>query len=385
MNGFLKMNILVVTNDIVLPNKGGGAPRSIAVAKAFSKSNSTFLLAPTSVSEKEASNLLKLNVIKMHYVDRNDKKKIIKYGLYNPFLFIKIFSLVKRHKIDLIFSHNSICGFPALIAAKLVGKKTVFDITDFVSEFIDNTLKKSFHPLKIIKWIEGYTIKNSTITMTNTETIKKHLESKYKRSIEMVYDGFDSNIFYPKKVKKDKSFIIINQGGMDPQDGLEILIPAVKLLVKRIPELKVYLIGHGKVVPGLKQEIRLNNLEKYFFFSGWVSQNEVNDYMNKSDVGIVILPNLFSGKTRVTLRTFEYFACKKPVVAASLSAIKEIIKDNENGILYEPDNPESLAAAVLKVYNDRKFYNKLSGNGYKTSKNFEWSLLADKIVKISLR
>lgn len=379
------MNVLVITNDIVVPNKGGGAPRCIAVAKAFSKNHNVILLAPTILNEKKSSDALKLKVIKMHHIDRNDPKKIIKYGLYNPFLFFKILRIIKKYRINLVFSHNSICGFPALIAARFSKVRTIFDITDFVSEFIDNTLKKGFNPLKIVKAIEHYTIKHSDKVITNTITIKDYLEKKYKKRIEMVYDGFDPDVFNPKKTKKEKSFILINQGGMDPQDGLDILMPTVRILSKSIPNLKVYLIGDGKVVPKLKKSIKLNKLEKYFFFSGWVSQKEVNDYMNKSDIGLVILPNLFSGKTRVTLRTFEYFACKKPVVAADLIAIKEIIKNNKNGLLYAADNPQSLALSILRLYNDRKLYNKISTNGYKTSKSFEWQKLAKKIVDISLR
>lgn len=379
------MNILVITNDMVFPNKGGGAPRCIAVAKSFAKYHNVFLLAPINSSVKEASNALGVNVIPMHYVDRNDSRKIIKYGIYNPLLFLKILSICWKHRIELIFSHNAICGFPSVIASKVASIKAILDITDFVSEFIDNTLKSSIHPLSIVKGIESYTIRNSHKVITNTKTIADHLERKYNKKIEMIYDGFDLSIFYPKKLKKEPSCILISQGGMDPQDGLGILIPTVKLLLNKIPNLKVYLIGDGKVVPKLKQDIHASGMEKYFFFSGWVSQSDVNDYMNKSDIGLVILPDLFSGKTRVTLRTFEYFACKKPVVAASLSAVKEIIIDGKNGMLYIPDNPESLSSAILKLYGSKRLYKKIADNGYKTSKDFEWSLLADKIVEVSLK
>ena len=85
------------------------------------------------------------------------------------------------------------------------------------------------------------------------------------------------------------------------------------------------------------------------------------------------------------MRLFEYFACKKSVVAADLSAVREIINNNKNGILYTPDNPGSLASAVLKLYKNRRLYNKIAVNGYKTSSKFKWPVLAAEIVKESLK
>lgn len=372
------MNILIITNDMVIPNKGGGAPRCVAVAKSFlDQGHRVILLAPFE-NENDPS-LLGITLYKMRYVNRNDKKKIIKYGLYNPLLFLRILSIVKMHDIDIIFAHNAICGFPSLLVSKVTKAKTVLDITDFVGEFIDNTLTK-YNPLKFVKKIEAYTIKKAHKVFTNTLTIQKYLEEKYDRKVYMVYDGYDKNIFYPKEGKTDK-FIILNQGGMDPQDGLNILLPAVKMLIKDIPNLQVNLIGDGKVVPKLKEDIDIQGLGNHFFFSGWVSQAEVNDYMNQANIGLVILPNLFSGETRLTLRTFEYFACKLPVVAADLKAVREVVVDKHNGLLYKADDPESLAKAILFLYRNPNESFLIADNGLRTANDFEWMNLAKQITR----
>jgi len=175
---------------------------------------------------------------------------------------------------------------------------------------------------------------------------------------------------------------LVLQGGMDPQDGLEILVPCMKILVNKIKNLEVWVVGDGKVIPDLKKEVKRNKLEKNFKFTGWVSQDEVRQYMSDADVGLVILPNRLSGRTRITLRTFEYWACNIPIIAPDLESMKEVAEDGVNCLFYKVEDPEDLAKQVIMLYKDKKLKEKIRKNGFKDSKKFDDNLLADKIVRI---
>lgn len=381
------MNILLMVNDMVWPNRGGGAPRVDAVAKAFKRAGHNIaMFAPIGTTRSEAEQALGYEVMPMKYVDRNDPKKIMKYAISNPSLILKTMGIMKRKNVDVVFAHNSICGFPALIAAKFLNRKMVFDPTDFQAEFIADSvgrkgLKKHF--FKAVGKAEAWVIKNADKVITNTKTIAGMLENKYGRKVEVVYDCVNFEIFHPIKTKKGNDFTYIIQGGMDPQDGLEILVPAAKQ-VKEKTRFKIMLVGDGKVVPSLKQKINQEQLNDHFKFTGWVTQKEVNELTAKSDVGLAILPNKLSGRTRLTLRALEYWACGKPIIAANLDAIREVVKHGENGLLYEPENPNSLAQQMIKISKDKKLYSKLAKNGYKSVQEFDSKKLGDKIVNIIL-
>lgn len=371
---------------MIWPNRGGGAPRVDAIAKALiRKGHQAMVHAPIGTKTEEAEKSLGYKIIPMKFIDRNDPKKIIKYGLYNPILTINLIRIINKHKIDVVFSHNLISGFPSLIASKFWKKKIVFDPTDFVVEFVGDSLEKKGIVFKIIEKIESYTIRNSTYLLTNTKTIAKIIENKYKRKPDVVYDCVDIEIFKLTKVEKPKEFIYISQGGMDPQDGLEILVEAVKRVSKQIDRFKVYMVGDGKVVPKLKKKIKEENIEKYFWFSGWVTQKEVNVLTAKSDVCLVILPNKISGRIRLTLRVLEYWACNRPIIGASLDAIKEVVKDGENGLLYEAENPKSLSEKMIMIYKDKEMYEKLKRNGYQTVQEFESKKQGDKLADIIIK
>jgi glycosyltransferase involved in cell wall biosynthesis len=52
------------------------------------------------------------------------------------------------------------------------------------------------------------------------------------------------------------------------------------------------------------------------------------------------------------LKLFEYLAMGKPVVASDVGQISEVIRDGDNGVLFEAGNVRSLAAALTRVATD---------------------------------
>jgi len=72
----------------------------------------------------------------------------------------------------------------------------------------------------------------------------------------------------------------------------------------------------------------------------------VPEYINASNVCVVPKIPLKSGHS--PLKLYEYMACGKPVVASRISGF-EILEQNNAGILVEPENPEKLAKAILKL------------------------------------
>jgi len=211
--------------------------------------------------------------------------------------------------------------------------------------------------------------------------MKKALMKMGGKNIDVVYDGVDSSIFKPYNMDKKDSFVMVYEGGMDLQDGLDILIPAAVKIVEKIPNAEFLMVGDGKVVPKIKQEIKRFGLERNFVFTGWVRYEDVAKHISRADMGLVILPDTISARTRVTLKTFEYWACGKPIIAPRLEALTEII-DEKNGVLYHPENPESLANSVIKIYEDHELRWRLEMQSLKEAKKYEWSKLGDDIASI---
>ena len=62
----------------------------------------------------------------------------------------------------------------------------------------------------------------------------------------------------------------------------------------------------------------------------------------------------------------EAMACKKPIVATTAGGIPEIIENQKNGILVEPDNEKALAEALITVLKDENLRINIAVKGYST-------------------
>jgi glycosyltransferase involved in cell wall biosynthesis len=374
-----------MVHDMVVPNKGGGAPRTEAAAKAFSRmGHDVFVMAPFGASKSDAERVLGCRVIPTRNVDRNDPRKPLRHALYSPILALRTLVAAKKNGIDVIFAHDSIYGTAALIAAKILRIRFVFDATDLVSEYVkERNEGKTFH--RILSFGEGVVVRGADRIITVSNVMKSILVGMGARDVKVVYDGVDSAAFHcmPPRHRKEGKFVYVYQGGMDPQDGLEILVPAAKEVVKRVPHAEFWLVGAGKALSPMKEAAEAAGLSKHFMFTGWVPFRDVSQYISDADAGLVILPDVLSARIRVTLKTFEYWACGKPVIVADLDALREVVSE-KTGLFYTAGDARSLAEKMVRMHDDKKLYARLASAGHAEAANYEWSRLGDEIARLSL-
>jgi glycosyltransferase involved in cell wall biosynthesis len=60
---------------------------------------------------------------------------------------------------------------------------------------------------------------------------------------------------------------------------------------------------------------------------------------------------------------FEYMACRRPVIAAAVPGVGEVLRDEHEGLLYPPGDDETLAAAILEVLGSTKTAERLTDGG----------------------
>jgi len=79
------------------------------------------------------------------------------------------------------------------------------------------------------------------------------------------------------------------------------------------------------------------------------------------------------------VKVFEYLAMAKPVIATNLKGVSQIVKHEGNGLLIEPDDPEAMAKAILRIYQDEKLREKLRRNARKSVLQYDWDIINEKI------
>lgn len=157
------------------------------------------------------------------------------------------------------------------------------------------------------------------------------------------------------------NLIIGNVASLSHRKGQDILIKAFRAVRDRFPAAKLIFIGSE--VKELKQRLMslvdAMKLQNSVFFLG--KKNSIADYFNIMD--IFILSSRFEG---IPLALLEAMYMRLPVVSTNVGGVSEVIINNNNGILVDPGDSESLSKAVIELLSNPEKRKGIAGEAFKT-------------------
>jgi len=134
-----------------------------------------------------------------------------------------------------------------------------------------------------------------------------------------------------------------------PQKAHDVLIRAASLLRDRVRGVKVIVVGGDDAREPQRQRleamVRDLRLEDTVTFLGL--RHDAFDVINIFDVAV--LSSDYEGSP---IAVIEYMEAAKPVVATRVGGVPDQVLDGETGLLVEPQDPESLAAAIACLLED---------------------------------
>lgn len=176
------------------------------------------------------------------------------------------------------------------------------------------------------------------------------------------------------KLKNSSVFFI---GRLTEIKGVDILLKAVPIVKREIPEIKVYIAGDGPLKKELIDMTKKLNIENNVEFLGFISENEKNSYLKSVD--ICAFPSRYEPFGIVLL---EAMACKRPVIGSKVGGIPFVIEDKKTGLLFEKDNIEELAEKIIFLLNNKKIRWKMGKMGEDRAKKFTWEKVAQMTVSL---
>ncbi len=138
--------------------------------------------------------------------------------------------------------------------------------------------------------------------------------------------------------------------------GVDILIRAFNLISGALPGYHLKIVGY---CPDKTYFQNLANGNERIELLNAVFYKEAMDLMSRCC--LFVLPSRTEAMGRVLL---EAMACKKPIIASRVDGIPHYVKHGFNGLLFESENVEELAAHISLVLTDSGLSAKLAENGY---------------------
>ena len=129
---------------------------------------------------------------------------------------------------------------------------------------------------------------------------------------------------------------------MVKEKGFDVMIEAFRIILRKHPQARLILAGDGPVKKELEDLATRHGILDNVSFLGWVPPDRVPSLINQST--IVVVPSRW--EEPFGLVAVEAALLQRPVVAASVGGLKEIVQDNSTGLLFRKEDVNELAQKV---------------------------------------
>jgi glycosyltransferase involved in cell wall biosynthesis len=287
------------------------------------------------------------------------------------FINTEMYKEIKNNKPDIIHTIG-LRSYQSIVAWSISKKlKIPLIVSDQGGLTTHPFLTESGLLLKILYKIQKIFIKKiikhaSAISAANEYEKKIFLEFNENSKIEIIRNGVNLETLVSKenfrnKYKINNRFILF-VGRFSISKGIKTLIQAFNIIQNenKFPDVNLIIMG---VDFGYEKDMdklihTLNLSEKIIVIKNPPREDVISAY---GESEFLVLPSQWELSPLVPL---ESFAFKKPVISTKSHGIPFTVKDNENGILVEPEDPEQLSKAMEKLLFNNKLRDKLGLSGY---------------------
>lgn len=276
--------------------------------------------------------------------------------------------LKQGKKYDLYVGYDNVNAFIGLILKKM-GKveKVIFMTVDYSHNRFKNKLLNNFY-----HWLDYFCLRNADLVWNSTDRMvfereKRGIPKIYRSKQIAVPDGTD--LIKQVPFGKRNRYEIVFVGHLKEDMGLELLIESFPEIEKKIPGIKITIIGSGYMEKKLKELAKGSNIE----FKGFIGDlSDVYKIITKAVIGLAIYNENgmmeFTDPAKVKL----YLSAGLPVIVTRTPQIAPEIKNKKCGITIAY-NKKEIKNAIVRLLKNEELLRRYSDNALVLSKKYLWS------------
>lgn len=177
-------------------------------------------------------------------------------------------------------------------------------------------------------------------------------------------------------LKLKGEFNLLFPGGPKWAKGVDLVVTSLAKVKQQIPDIHLYITRNVPQNHLLRKVVTNLELEQNVTFSGFLPIQKYRSLLNSVD--LLVMP---SREEAFGIVYLEAMALGKPIVAANTGGIPEVVKDDRNGILVEPE-PDQIAEAILQLYKDENMLHQICHNNLLDVAKFDWRLITDQYIEL---
>ncbi|WP_333660375.1 glycosyltransferase [Chishuiella changwenlii] len=273
--------------------------------------------------------------------------------------------------------------------------KFIYDVHEpFDKNLKDDRFKNSKIPKLITNYYADYIQKweykkasyYDYILTTDDGLYKRFQQNTPNVKIDIIYNFTNLEkereyLSYEKKIY-DAAYI----GGISKIRGALIAIKAAKLIVEKIPNYKLLLLGK---IYDLELEdeiisfIKTYHLENNIILKDFIPHQEVSKFYNQIKIGLNTLLNVKAHEEIIQIKLFEYMNFGIPIITSDFGYMKQYVEENNVGIAVKPNDENLLANTIIALLKDRNAFEVYAANGINAvNEKYNWNKMEQKLFYI---
>ena len=205
--------------------------------------------------------------------------------------------------------------------------------------------------------------------------------------IVVIPNGVDTGLFVPQPLHTPADAPnLLYIGTLADWQGLSLLLDALPAIRLRHPaRLRIVGRGRGRQQKELLKKAQKMGLQDCVSIEPAVPHHEVPALVAHADVCIAPLTYNDRNVTQgcCPIKIVEYMACARPVVAANLPVVRELVRDGVDALLFAPDDPTDLAHCVLAILDDPSLAQRLANSAARRARErFSWRAAQKKLLRV---
>ncbi len=314
-------------------------------------------------------------------------------AFFSPVWLLRIYNVAKSQHCDCIIVRDLPMALAGILIAKLTHVPCILDMAECYPEMLRCAWKFEKLSLSVIlvknPWYADIV---EQIVMKYISHVWVMIEESKERLLRLGVDVKKISIVSNTPIverfeelhlpaRNDNLYHMIYVGLLNPSRGLDTVLDAIFLYIKKSADFHFTIVGSGKHEDFLKNKVKELQLERFVTFLGWVRNEDVPRLIAKSDVGIVPHHNCGHWANTIPNKLFDYMASGKPVIVSDVAPMKRIVDQVGCGRVYQDYNPINLSDIMLEL-NNTELRQQLANNGMAAIKNqYNWA--TEEIVMFS--
>ena len=311
---------------------------------------------------------------------------------YQSYMVSAIIASLFVRKVDVIVgtSPQFFTACAAYVASRLKFRPYIFELRDLWPESIKAVgAMKNERAIALLESLELFLYRKAARVISVTNSFKDNLVSRGidGSKIEVVTNGVDLSQFKPRskdpalerQLGLEGKFVVGYIGTHGLAHALETVLDAAERL--RGTDVVFLLLGDGARKQALREDAARRGLDNVVFIDT-VPQAEVPRYWSILDVSLIHLQKTELFTTVIPSKLFESMGMGLPVLHGVEGESARIVRDENAGIPFEPENADALVAALRRLKENPAELAQFKASCLKGAQNYDRTNLALKMMRI---